>query len=403
MKKSDDQLVLIAPDRRRHAEAIYDLSGRVYGFPGYFDYIRRARRSWGGGIYDWAASTVGFLGREMVTHWGAWGYTIRVGSARLRVAGVGQVFTHGFHRKEGLMSRTVAAAIPRMRECGYDISILFGIPDYYHRFGYVPAWEPAAYVVETRWLPKEPPSRPVRQAPVRMTAEMDALYNRGSVRLACTAVRPAQRICEPWVQGRSLYAWRDPRGRLEGHAVVQVEPGKVVLIDSSGDPEEVLRFLARLARGAGATEVRFPDQHWDSALARRLRTGFCRLELRFSRSGGPMIRTLNLASSLRTLCPEFSRLLRRSELGGWRGMLRIEDAWEAVTLAIGRGRVAVAGEKATRHVLRGGEYVAQFLIGTHGPEQVMADGRMKASGDAAALARVLFPARNPVLAPWDQY
>jgi predicted N-acetyltransferase YhbS len=429
MTRADNGLTLIAPDAARHAEQVYDLTGRVFSHGGYFEWVERSRKGWGGGMYDWGASTVGFLGTEMVTHWGVWGYEMRVGSARLRTAGIGGVATHGFHRKEGLMSRTIAAAMPRMKASGYDVSILFGIPDYYHKFGYVPAWETPVYVVDCKRLPEGPPPAGVRRSRQLMTPEMEALYNRQTANLAGMAVRPTRRCPVHFVSDRQTYVWRDGQGRLAGYVMVGLDQGKPGHVDSAGDPEQILRALAGLARRAGAAEVRFGDLHWDSPLARHLRAGFCRLELQFSRSGGAMIRTLNLASSLAKLCPEFSRLLQGSDMASWRGALRIEDAREAVTLGIERGRVAIEGAtgakhpcssdpaigtptgaahprhptKSTRHVLRGGEHVAQLLIGTHEPGQVMADGKMKASGDAAGLAQVLFPARNPMLALWDHY
>jgi len=38
------------------------------------------------------------------------------------------------------MAKTVAATIEAMSQVGYDMTVLFGIPDFYHRFGYVRAW-----------------------------------------------------------------------------------------------------------------------------------------------------------------------------------------------------------------------------------------------------------------------
>jgi predicted N-acetyltransferase YhbS len=405
MEKANSELVLIAPDAARHAEQVYDLTGRVFGKGGYFQWVERSRKHWDDGMYDWPASTVGFLGTDMVTHWGVWGYAMRVGSARLRTAGIGAVATHGFQQGKGLMSRTIAAALPRMRERGYDVSILFGVPNYYHKFGYVPAWETPVYVLEKRFFADAGPPRGLRRHRPLMTPEMESLYNRKSAGLAGTAVRPTHCGLSHLTGERQVYAWPGAGGRLAGYLIVGIDDGIFRHIDSAGDPEQVVRALGAVARKAGAAEIRLPDLHWDSPLARHLRAGFCRLELRFNRSGGAMIRTLNLASCLRKLCAEFSRLLRRSDWSSWRGALRIGDAREAVTLAMGRGRVAIAsaGGQATRHVLSGGERVAQLLIGTHGPDQVMEDGNMKASGDAAALARVLFPARRPTLAMWDQY
>ena len=65
------------------------------------------------------------------------------------------------------------------------------------------------------------------------------------------------------------------------------------------------------------------------------------------------------------------------------------------------GRVAAAA--ATKHVLRGGEQIAQLLLGTDEPEETIDAGRMKTAGDAAQLASVLFPNQHPTLGMWDHY
>jgi predicted N-acetyltransferase YhbS len=404
MKTRDDDLVLIAPDPRKHAPALYDLTGKVFSDWGYYRWVQFCRREYfEHSHYDWGASTIGLSGGEVVTHWGVWGVQMRVGAGRLRAAGIGAVGTHGLLRKGGLMRRTAEAAIPRMRERGYDLSILFGIPDLYEKFGYVPAWQTPTYWVEARRLPGERPSRALHRFAARSRPDTDALYNRRSAGLAGTAVRPTclgRRRAE-W-QG---HLWRDPRGRTAGYVIVSTSNRKLALIDFAGESEEVLRVLGLLARRAGADEVRIPDLHWDSPLARRLREGFCRLELKYAPSGGAMVRTLNLASALGNLCPEFCRLLRRSDLAGWSGALRIEDPRQAATLEIRRGAASLARDLAARagHWIRGGEHVVQLLIGTDEPARTMERGRIRSGGEAARLAEVLFPARHPMMSHWDHF
>jgi predicted N-acetyltransferase YhbS len=130
--------VVIAPDRRKHADAVIDLMGKALpqgrGYYWMRDacrdvYLLRAH-------YDWRPSRIGLISNRVVTHFGIWDYQMRVGSARVRVGGVGGVATDADYRKRGLMDRTARASMEAMRAQGYDVSLLFGIDDFYHRFGY---------------------------------------------------------------------------------------------------------------------------------------------------------------------------------------------------------------------------------------------------------------------------
>jgi hypothetical protein len=116
-----------------------------------------------------------------------------------------------------------------------------------------------------------------------------------------------------------------------------------------------------------------------------------------------MVRTLNLHSALAKMAGELSRRLKQSHVAGWRGKLLVADARERVALAIGRGRVAISSGGASRHAIRGGEEIARLLIGSDHPGEVMDAGAIRAAGDAAAIAEVLFPAQHPMLNAWDKY
>ena len=396
-----DRLVLIRPDPRRHAEEVFDLTGKVFGQNGhnYWDWLAACRGGYfHGSGYDWAASTIGLLDGRIVTHWGVWGYRMRVGRAAVATAGVGAVATDGTLRRRGLMARTIAGALPAMHRAGYDMTVLFGRPDFYHRFGYVRAWPGRAYIVAAGALPNEP-APPLRRFAAPGGAEFARLYNRRSAGLTGTAIRPT------YVRNRHKdlrgLCWRDAGGRLAGFVLLRPSPGKMELFDSAGDAECILRVLGRVARREKLREISLPNLHHDSDLARLLRRGDCRLELSYHRSGGPMVRTLDLRRTLERLSGELTRRLRASPASGWRGTLLIADADERACLHVGSGGVRVGPGSPSRHAVRGGSAVAQLLIGTDEPGETCQAGRIRLSGDARPLVETLFPNRHPVLAAWD--
>ena len=393
-----DELQIVAPDPQTHRRNLYDLTAKCFSGHEYWEWQEFCRDGYfENGFYDWRTSRIALIGRTMVTHCGVWDYAMRIGSRRVRVAGVGAVATHGEFRQRGLMDRTVRASLDAMVEGGYDMTMLSGIRDYYDRFGYVRAWSGSVYIVSTIDLPSDRQVPRIHRFTYRADTELDALYNHSSAALTGTAVRPTfKRNPRPKIW--RWYRW------AKGYVVVNSGRGAFALIDCAGDPRDVLTVLGRLARRYGAKEVRITGLHHDSALARELRRGNCRREQNYIRSGGPMVRTVNLRSLLTKITGELHRRMKGSALIDWRGELKIADGREEVTLLIDRAKVKVAPHPVrTPHTVRGKEEIAQLLIGTDAPDDLVATAGTRLTGTARKLITILFPHQHPMLSTWDHY
>lgn len=399
-------LEIIAPDPQEHREGIFDLTAKTFahhgrGYWGWLDHCH------GGYIdhshYDWPASSVGLIDGRVVTHWGVWGFRMRIGSSTLRVAGIGAVATHGRYRRRGLMSRTARAGLERIAASGYDMSILFGRADYYERFGYVRAWSDTTFTVDVSNLPSEAPDVRTRKFALRHRDDLARLYNREHAGLTGTAVRPTFRLC-PRSDRWTGYLWTGKGNRPTGYVIVGEYRGRFECVETAGDVEQSLRVVARLARRKGHREVRFPAAHHNHPLSRRLRWGTCRVETQHLRSGGAMVRTVNLRNTLERIAPELSRRLLKSPLADWSGTLRLADARETVDLKIDGGKVQAAEPQGrSKHAVRGGEEIAQLIISTAEPLEIAEVAPLRLSGDAKKLLPVLFPAQHPQLSPWDRF
>ncbi len=402
-RKETGTLEVTAPNRRKHATVLIDLIGKVFAKEaGYYTLCDFGRGILLHGTYDWAASRIGLIDGRIVTHWGVCGYTMRIGGARVRVGGVTCVATDAEYRKRGLMDRTGRASLGAMRAAGYDMTMLFGIDDFYDRFGYVNAWSPVRYHVNVSELPSGRPGAAPRKFALRTRDDMVAMYNRAYAGLTGTAVRPTFRRAaraKIW-EG---YAWHDARGAVAGYVVTCRHRGALVCVEYCGDAEQALRVLATLAARWRCRDVWFTVLHDDTPLCKRLRRGNCRVETHRKRSGGPMVRTLNLSATLGKLTREFARRLKRSHMAGWRGEVLIADPRERVTLAINRSTVSLAPARGSRHGIRGGEGIAQLIIGSDEPGEIVEAAGIRVTGDARTLIEVLFPNQHPRLCALDEY
>ena len=131
---------IISPRRADHLGTLSDVFART--FSDYWTQVEYASRGYfAESPYDWDASRVGVADGQVVTHFGVWGFDMRVGRCVVRLAGIGAVATLKTHRGGGLMARTAGDCVRGMDAAGYDMSLLFGIPNFYHRFGYVCAFD----------------------------------------------------------------------------------------------------------------------------------------------------------------------------------------------------------------------------------------------------------------------
>lgn len=170
----------------------------------------------------------------------------------------------------------------------------------------------------------------------------------------------------------------------------------------AGDPERCLQALAQVARHWHCTELFFDRLHYKSGVGKRLRQLIsCRIHTgTFSRSARSyVLRIINLPSLFAKLAPELALRLQGSHLADWRGnlLIALETAHEKaeVLLSIDAGQVAVAPVVATPHLIRGGQALAQLVVGTESPDEIVEMAGIELHGDAARLLPILFPMQYP--------
>ena len=123
--------------------------------------------------------------------------TLRYGVATLRVAYIGSVYTEEPWRNRGYARRLLTAALERSRDEGADLALLYGIGDFYHRFGF--ATVGADFNVELR-NPQRGAALPtgwrVREATVADVPAIRRLYDLATRDAIGARVRPESGL--PW-------------------------------------------------------------------------------------------------------------------------------------------------------------------------------------------------------------
>ena len=240
--------------------------------------------------------------KSLVHHWGVWGYPMRVGSARLKTAGIGAVVTRELYRKQGLMQRAATESFGAMRELGYDVSVLRG--RHYVKYGYARAWNYVTYRLTRDEVPAPVIEWPYQPLDPSHLDEIFALYNATHEAFSGTAVRPTYRVTT--AADMSLHGWFH-ENKLSGYlrAIPTDDKKSLQCLEAAGDVEQGLAVLAELFKQGDYESLTFFTMHRDHPMLKQIRKGACILENKYFDASGWRVRLVNLTGTLEKLRPLF--------------------------------------------------------------------------------------------------
>lgn len=355
-------------------------------------------------------------------------FTLRVGAAVVRMDGIGGVGTDTEYRNRGLARRVLEAALVRMRSGDAALSMLYGIQNLYHKFGYATAG-PDHFIALER-LDQEAPLPPGWSARPFRAEDLPALqqlYDAATSRATGAAVRVEgsgvwQRLLVPAVDPAhdACRVVRAPDGRVRGyawrgqgfwyvHILEKREPAALVLAevvaDGPASADAVLAACRAWAREESEGRERPldrvllahpPDGHLAAAAMRQSAD----LIQRCSPAGDSMARVLDLGRLLEALRPELERRLHAAP-SPFTGTLTLRTDFGEAALAATPGGLTVQprpdleipGEHLSLELPQ--MELARLALGAFPPEDILA--RLPAPPDARAAEVLvqLFPHRHP--------
>jgi hypothetical protein len=291
-------------------------------------------------------------GEEAVS--GLWivNLVMRIGIAEVRMGGIAGVGTPEKHRNKGYSRRCLENSNVWMAEEGFDCATLFGINDYYHKFGYAPC------LVGHEW---KVPTRDAERAELRLNfrpmeeSDLSAVHD---LYAQTNAIRTGSIARKDRTQWPNKGSWYDTPAEV---FVFTANAGEIVAYATRDKANDRARILE-----VGATEPRhYPDiVRWaaDYAVACRCENvsfllptdhlcsetlmlyGVTR-ETRFHRNGAGMGRILRLESFFEQTLPEWTRRAKAATNPG--SSLRLETDLGALTLEWTGDAVALSSKSDT--------------------------------------------------------
>jgi predicted acetyltransferase len=328
----------------------------------------------------------------------------------IRMAGIGGVNTKEEHRMKGYARRLLSDTVRYMTDEGFDVSMLFGIPNLYDKFGYAPCLPEHRATIATR--DAERAREAARGYSVRPLTEKDIplvvrLHNEANRGRAGSLIRDAGRfhgfrLGSDWRRQAQASAVEDGDGRAVGYLVWDKSDTDVKAVEAeAGDPRAYAAILAELARLAvekrcEEAELCLPADHPLMVFARRYG---CRCHASYNRMSGGMMRILNQQGLFEKLGPALEGRLQDSALAGRRVRLRLET-----DLGVTRLLLNPDGKSESRVALKAPQdRLMQLVVGYRPLADLLTEDGVEAGGPAIEVTEALFGGQSPYVLASDRF
>lgn len=333
--------------------------------------------------------------------------TIRIGEARLKMGGLGWIAVAGEFRGQGIASAMIEDALAYMRRHNYHVSMLFGIVDFYHRFGFTTMlsdYVTAVDVLEAEHAEHTPYK--VRLGKPGDIPAIQKLHNAGEAEVACSIVRSTAHLTNQWERWKAVRVITDTRGKVQGYFLPRDVP-EGLLVEEIGLATRdacgaLMHACAHLALDRHAPKIRFtaPPSH---LFLKYLLQYESKYEMQVKRNRGGMMAVVNLEETLESMIPEWESGLQQTALAR-------ENA--EVTLLVDRKPFRVRAHRGALDVtpvsgdnkfsISAAEFV-QLLSGYRYLDEVIHGQRRILTATGRALLHILFPKRLPFVWPLDHF
>ncbi len=334
--------------------------------------------------------------------------TIRIGEARLKTGGVAWVSTAPRFRHQGVAGMLMRDALRYMRDHQYHVSMLFGIPDFYHRFGYVTALADYTVSVDAAEAAVAAPGPPRKFRRIKPgdIAAIQKIHAANDHDTPCSLLRGAAHFTNKWERLKDTDVVTDDKGKVIAYAKIAhaddqlrvEEIGVASLADCAG----IMALCAARAREECAGRIRFhvPPMH---PLARYLRQYTSLHETRFVRERGGMMAFVNLGEALEHMIPEWEGCLGPGILRDARIELTLIADGAPYRVRANRGALDIAQAAGRNKVGITARELMQLLAGYRAVDDILGQSRRLLTGDARGLLHAIFPKRDPYVWLLDRF
>lgn len=347
---------------------------------------------------------------------------LRIGTAQVSMGGIGGVGTESAFRRKGYSRMCLDQSIETMRELGLETSVLFGIADFYPKWGFASAIAEPVLTISTRAAEESRPTpgqRIEKFDPERHTPALLELYAANNRERSASLVRPGPIIRDGlrhWVPFQKGSSWEmpveafvvlDQEGSVRGYAAHDDRPEAVVVVEAGyADPDVFPTIVAELAsravqKRAGQITFHVPIDH---PLAAYLHRHNSLHQVRYNKNSNGMARIIKLYETLRACAPDLARRMKNGPSLTRHFPLGIKTDIGSVTLQSVKGNIRARPGLSARTVLEISQAaLTQLLLGYRGLEDLAGAQEVRLPAPMLKILNPLFPAGFPYMWEADRF
>lgn len=347
----------------------------------------------------WKGELAGAL--RLTTH------TIRIGEARLKTGGLSWIATDVRHRHKGIARELMVHSLQFLKTRNFHVAMLFGIPNFYHRFGF--ATTLAEY--STKVTVEEALVAPSGTARVRPGKPGDIqaiqkIHYANDADVACSLVRTGAHITNTWERWKPLRVLTDHAGKVIAYFLPQRLEDEILVEDAGVSNSAlcgaIVRACGELAREEYLAKIRFsgpPVCPMIQYLHRYKSTH----EMRVTRDQGGMMAFVNLEETLESMLPEWESLLLQSAAKNLQAEVTLIVERTPFRIRANRGAIAIDSSSGSNKVSLSFTDLMHLITGYRYLEDILAEHRRFLTPPARELLAALFPKRTPYVWNVDRF
>ncbi len=344
------------------------------------------------------------IGEEWVSRVTIIEYQMRIGSSLVKMGGIAGLETRKEHRMKGYARALMSDSVKYMQDEGFDISMLFGIPDFYPKFGYSTALASHRVSICTRDAEKAPRRYETREFQEGDCDAVLRIYHDNNATRTCAVLRTRKdwrgfkkgtRYGEP----AKAFVVEDRSGEVIGYAAFDYSKDKVNIVEIGAERDDVFgTLLNEFARMAIALRVESinvfaPPDHSFTEYCHRYG---CESWSRYPKASDGMMRIINLRSLFEKIREELQQRVSNSKFKNYTGSFEIRTNIGKVTLAIKDGHLEIMEEQRAESLLDLPQAkLTQLIVGYRSIRDILNSSAVKASGNIESLIKIFFPKSNP--------
>ena len=353
--------------------------------------------------HDWGTKVEAVFEGQTVSNLRIHDLRLRLGNVTVRCGGIGAVGTPREHRMKGYSRAVLESAVEFMGEHGYHLSALFGIPNYYDKYGYAPALVESQVSLQTRDAELAEARYQTEVFSPEVAQQVAEIYERMHAQRTGCIVRDTA----TWQGFQRGIGWTDrvgafvvtDGGEVVGYASHNLDPWRYAVNEVGYTDASVFStLLAEIAARAIALRVERVSLHMppDDPFVVYCRRYGAEVTLEYRRCAGGMARVIDQAALLGMLQPLVRRRLQEAGMSGWSGEIVIQTD-------LGIDRLIVGQPGGSYRITMPQWMLAQLLLGYRGVDDALSEADTYADSDLLPVLRVLFPEGYPYIWPADRF